>query len=62
MAVFATPFLIYIYIAWTARVVFGKTLPQLRISPSAIGIFLGIWGAWAVLRNLPWAPFTWFFV
>ena len=43
-------------------VVRGKTLPQLRISPTAIGVFLAIWGAWAVLRNLPWAPFTWFFV
>jgi len=62
VAVFAAPFLVYIYIAWTAKVVFGKTLPRLRISPTAIGIFLGIWGAWAVLRNLPWAPFTWFFV
>ena len=31
--VFAVPFLIYLYIAWAAKVVFGKQLPALRISP-----------------------------
>ncbi len=62
LAVFAFPFLIYIYVAWTARVVFNKHLPQLRISPTVTGVFIAIWAVWAVLRNLPWAPFTWFFV
>lgn len=62
LAVFAFPFLVYIYIAWMARVVWGKQLPALRISPTVTGVFLAIWAVWAVLRNLPWAPFTWFYV
>lgn len=62
LAVFATPFLIYIYIVWAARVMFHKQLPPLRLSPTVIGVFLAVWALWAVARNLPWAPFTWFFV
>lgn len=61
-AVFAAPFLAYMYVTWAARVVFKKQLPKLRITPTMVGVFLGVWGVWAVLRNLPWAPFTWFFV
>jgi len=60
--VFAVPFLLYFYVAWSARVVFGRRLPQLRITPTAIGVFLGAWLLFAVLRNLPWAPFSWFYV
>ncbi len=62
LAVFAAPVLVYMWITWTARVAFGRQLPKLRLSPTTVGVFLGIWGAWAVLRNLPWAPFTWFYV
>jgi hypothetical protein len=62
LAVFAAPFLIYVYIVWAARVMFHKQLPPLRISPTVIAVFLAVWGVWAVARNLPWAPFTWFFV
>lgn len=62
LAVFAAPFLAYVYVVWAARVIFKKHLPPLRISPTAMGIFFGVWGVWAILRNLPWAPFTWFFV
>lgn len=62
VAVFAAPFLVYVYVAWVADRVFGRKLPKLRISPRAISVFLIAWGAFFVLRNLPWAPFTWFFV
>lgn len=62
VAVFAAPFLVYAYVAWVAERVFGRKLPKLRISPRAISVFLIVWGAFTVLRNLPWAPFTWFFV
>ncbi|GAA4218508.1 DUF2752 domain-containing protein [Actinocatenispora rupis] len=63
LAVFATPFLVYAYIAWTVNRVLGKPkMPMLRVSPGAIGLFLGSWLAFAVLRNLPWAPFTYLFV
>jgi hypothetical protein len=60
--VFAVPFLLWMYVAWAGRRMFGWHLPQLRVGPTTLGVFLGVWGLWSVLRNLPWAPFTWFFV
>jgi hypothetical protein len=60
--VFAVPFLIYMYVAWAARQAFGWRVPQLRISPKTIAFFLAAWGVFTVLRNLPFAPFTWFYV
>jgi Protein of unknown function (DUF2752) len=60
--VFAVPFLLYMYLAWAGRRLFGWTLPPLRLSPRAIAMFLAAWGAWSVLRNLPWAPFSYFYV
>jgi hypothetical protein len=62
VAVFAAPFLIYLYVAWAANLVFKRKLPTLRFSPKTISIFLAAWAAFTILRNLPWAPFTWFFV
>lgn len=62
VAVFATPFLVYAYIAWTLKRVFNVKIPMLRFTPTTIGVFLGVWGAFAVLRNIPWPPFTSFFV
>jgi hypothetical protein len=62
MFVFAVPFLIYAYVAWAAGQAFGWKIPQLRVGPTAIGVFLAAWGVFSVLRNLPWSPFTWFFV
>ena len=56
--VFAVPFLLYMYVAWAGRRMFGWKLPQLDLSPKAIGIVLAVWGVWSVARNLPWAPFT----
>jgi hypothetical protein len=60
--VFALPFLLYIYVAWAAREVLRVRLPALRISPQAIAVFLIVWGAFSVVRNLPWSPFTWLYV
>jgi hypothetical protein len=60
--VFALPFLVYMYVAWASQRVFGRRLPPLRLSPWAIGVFLGAWFAFTIVRNLPWAPFTWFYV
>ncbi len=62
LAVFAAPYLVYMFIAWAGTVAFGWKLPMLRITPKTISIFLAVWGVFAVLRNLPWAPFTWFYV
>ena len=60
--VFAVPFLLYLYVAWAGRRLFGWRLPQMSISPKAMVTFLAVWGVWSVLRNLPWAPFTAFYV
>ncbi|MGH3714169.1 MAG: DUF2752 domain-containing protein [Micromonosporaceae bacterium] len=61
-AVFAAPVIAYLYVAWAAQRAFGFRLPQLRIKPLWIAWFVGLWGVWMVLRNLPWAPFTYFYV
>ncbi|MFI5907311.1 DUF2752 domain-containing protein [Dactylosporangium sp. NPDC051541] len=61
--VFAAPFLAYLYVAWTVnRLNLPFKLPMLRISNKALVLFLVAWLAFAVVRNLPWAPFTYFFV
>jgi hypothetical protein len=61
--VFAVPFLVYMYVAWSAKLVFKRdVLPQLSLSPVALTGFLGAWLVFSVLRNLPWAPFTWLYV
>jgi Protein of unknown function (DUF2752) len=63
VAVFAAPFLVYMYIAWATNLVSTRfKLPYLKISPKMISIFLAAWGVFTILRDLPWAPFTWFFV
>ena len=59
---FAVPFAVYLYVAWAGRVAFGWKLPQLRINPLVGGIFIAAWAVFMVLRNLPWAPFTYFYV
>jgi hypothetical protein len=59
---FAVPFLIYMYVAWAGRRMFNWKLPQLTISPRVMVGFMIVWGVWSVLRNLPWAPFTAFYV
>ncbi|WP_433216492.1 DUF2752 domain-containing protein [Dactylosporangium sp. CS-047395] len=61
--VFAAPFLAYLYVAWTVnRLNLPFKLPMLRISNGALIGFLVAWLAFSILRNLPWAPFTYFFV
>jgi len=62
MAVFAAPFLAYMFVAWAARQAFGVRLPYLRITPKAVSIFLAAWAVFTVARNLPWPPFTWMYV
>ncbi|MGI5215527.1 DUF2752 domain-containing protein [Plantactinospora sp. CA-290183] len=60
--VFALPFLLYIYLAWAGQVLFGWRLPQLRVTPTVLGVFLAGWMVFSVLRNLPWAPFDGLYV
>ena len=60
--VFVLPFLLYLYVAWAVQHMFGRRLPQLPFTPKLIfGFLLGAF-AFSVARNLPWAPFTWFYV
>ena len=48
---------------WRTTVVLKRDVqPALRLSPLTVAVFLGVWFAFSVLRNLPWAPFTWFYV
>ncbi|MFC3382222.1 DUF2752 domain-containing protein [Couchioplanes azureus] len=60
--VFVVPFLLYMYVAWAGKRLFGWRLPQLTLSPGVIGAFIAVWGVWSLARNLPWAPFTAFYV
>ncbi|HLL66997.1 MAG TPA: DUF2752 domain-containing protein [Micromonosporaceae bacterium] len=60
--VFSVPFLIYMYVAWSLRSVVGWRVPYLRLSTRTLLVFLAAWMAFSVLRNLPFAPFTWFYV
>jgi hypothetical protein len=62
LAVFAAPFLVYMYIAWTVNQVTRVKMPYLRVSPKVISMFLAAWVVFTVARNLPWAPFTWLYV
>lgn len=59
---FLVPFLLYTYVAWVGERVFRRPLPQLRPGPRTTMVLLTAFGLFAVLRNLPWAPFTWFYV
>jgi hypothetical protein len=59
---FAVPFLLYMYVAWAGRRLFNWKLPQLTIGPRVMVVFMIVWGVCSVLRNLPWAPFTAFYV
>jgi hypothetical protein len=62
VAVFAAPFLVWLYAAWAVKRVTGKQIPTPTIGPKVLGVFLGVWAVWMVLRNLPVAPFTAFYV
>lgn len=58
IAVFAAPFLVWLYVAWAVRLVWGRQLPMPRITTKTIGVFLAAWMVFMVMRNLPFAPFT----
>jgi hypothetical protein len=58
MAVFAAPFLVWLYVAWALQRVTGRTVPTPRIGVRAAGLFIAVWAVFMVVRNLPWAPFT----
>lgn len=65
IAVFAAPFLAYLYITWALRRVFPTVmwrLPEFKVTASMATFFMAAWGAYWFLRNLPFAPFTLLYV
>jgi hypothetical protein len=65
IAVFAAPFLAYLYLSWALRRVFPSVtwrLPQFRVTASMASMFLIACGGYWVIRNLPFAPFTLLYV
>jgi len=62
-ALIALPVVLYALAAWTAAATFGRRLPTPRIPRSAwLGYAAFFLLYTVVLRNLPWEPFTWFYV
>jgi hypothetical protein len=54
---------LYALVVWSGSWLFGKSLPLWRPGPTATATFIAVFLLYAVvLRNLPWAPFTWFYV
>jgi hypothetical protein len=62
VALLAVPVLVWTYIVWTVQRLTGYKLPTKRIPLGVILGYLIAWFVFAVLRNLPWAPFHWFYV
>jgi hypothetical protein len=60
--VFVVPVLVYVYIAWAGKAFFNWKIPVPSFNPAVMGWLLGAWALFMVVRNLPWAPFTYFFV
>jgi hypothetical protein len=62
MAVFAAPFLVWLYVAWAVKQVSGRSVPMPRVTAKAVSLLLGAWAVFMVARNIPVAPFTYLFV
>ena len=62
MAVLAAPVLVWLYIAWSVKKVTGRVVPFPRLSARTVSIFLAAWAVFMVVRNIPIAPFTYFYV
>ncbi|GAA1674602.1 hypothetical protein GCM10009830_21310 [Glycomyces endophyticus] len=65
MAVFAAPFIAWMFLAWAVpRLAPRRTwrLPTFHLTPGLLTVFLSAWAAFTILRNLPWEPFTFFYV
>jgi hypothetical protein len=62
MAVFAAPFLVWLYVAWAIKHMTGRTIPAPRIGAKSISFFLAAWAVFMVIRNIPIAPFTYLYV
>jgi hypothetical protein len=62
-ALVAVPLAAYAWAWWVAAWVFGRRLPVLRVTRGRVIGYVVFFVAYStVLRNLPWAPFEWFYV
>ena len=53
----------YLLVAWTASWLLDRKLPVWRPGRWAIASYIALFVIYSVvLRNLPWPPFTWFYV
>lgn len=55
----ALPYLIYSYISYSAPVILEREIPQIFIKANWIWLILKVILAYWVLRNIPFAPFSW---
>ncbi|MDZ7963042.1 MAG: DUF2752 domain-containing protein [Aulosira sp. DedQUE10] len=55
----AMPYLLYSYVSYSAPVILGEKIPQVFIKPTWIWLVLKIILGYWVLRNIPFAPFSW---
>lgn len=62
LLVLVLPFLVWAYLAWSGNRIFGWRLPQLRPGPRTFVVVAITLAVFTIARNLPWAPFTWFYV
>ncbi len=65
VAVFAAPFIVWMYLAWALPRVLPKVrwrLPAPHLTPGVLTSFLVVWGLFFIARNLPWEPFTYLYV
>ncbi len=61
VALVGVPFAGYALLAWTVNTWTGHRLPPLRLSRRVWFGYAAVWLVFAVvLRNLPWAPWSWF--
>lgn len=60
VALIAVPVVVYAYLAWTGKRLFGVSLPVPKLPSAAWFGYLGIWLVFSVVRNLPWEPFLYF--
>lgn len=58
LAVVFTPVVVYAGLKQAARMATGRSIPRRHIPARYIWGLLGLMVAYAVLRNLPWGPFT----
>ena len=58
IAVFAAPFIVWLYLAWAVKHMTGRQIPIPRIGAKSAAVFIAAWAVFMVVRNLPWAPFT----